>query len=132
MPGISTGALNILKGRVAQLAKAGIKLICSLTFDEVAIRKHVQWCNENKEFLGYVTYTKIDKDKQNDGASHTKDKGVSDKKNDGLPIVNQALVFMVNGVKDFLQLPVAYYFIQSVAAIDKIHFLTLVLKKITE
>lgn len=68
-------------------------LLCSLSFDEMAIRKHVQWCDKANEFLGYVTY-----------GENTE------------TVANNAIVFFLNGISTQIQLPIGYYFITSLSA----------------
>lgn len=113
--GISHSSLNILRQRVKELKENGKQLLCSLSFDEMSIKQHVQWDNASKEFVGFVTYAKL-KDKESVKPSNDNSNA---KKEDGTPIAKNALVFMINGVNDFIRIPVAYYFVQSTEGIDK-------------
>lgn len=116
--GISQASLNILKQRATELKAKGKQLLCSLSFDEMAIKQHVQWDDASKEFVGFVTYAKL---KDNNDVEPPNDtlNATETKKDDETPIAKDALVFMINGVNDFIRLPLAYYFVQSTKGIDK-------------
>lgn len=92
-PGINQSSLKILEKMALEMRKNNQELVCTLMFDEMSIRKHIQWCSKTKKFLGYVTY--------------------GDNKNE---IANYAIVFLVNGVNAKIQVPVAYHFITSLDA----------------
>lgn len=90
--GINENAMNILKQIVREMKNKDEKLVGSLSFDEMAIRKHYQWCNKTKEFLGNVSY------------------------GDSTDVANNAIVFLINGVNTHITLPIAYYFITTLTA----------------
>lgn len=73
--------------------------MCCICFDEIYIRKHIQWCDANNTFLGLTN---------NDSES------VNDPE-----VTTQVLVFMVCGLNMYFQLPVAYYYINSMDAVRK-------------
>lgn len=100
---INERCMNVLKKKVIEKAEKGEKLICGVVFDEVNIRKHIQWSNKERKLIGYSSIRKNDTE---DG-----------KKNPD--VANQALVFMVVAVNDSFQLPVSYYFISSLDADKK-------------
>lgn len=54
--GISENPVNVLKQVSNEMAEKHQQLLCCLSFDEMAIRKHYQWCNKSKKFIGNVTY----------------------------------------------------------------------------
>lgn len=87
---INEQCLNILRRKVSEKAEKGEKLMCGLIFDEMSIRKHIQWTNKDRKLVGY-----------------------SRAKNGDLKASNQALVFIVNAVNDSFQLPISYYIINS-------------------
>lgn len=93
---------------LAQLAKKhsanGSQLMCSLIFDEMAIRKHLQWSDSRKKFLGHISYGF-----RPDFAA--------------VPVATNVIVFMVNGVNVEFNFPIAYYFITSLTADEKIALL---------
>lgn len=91
--GISQTSLQILIKEAEKMKTNGQQLLCSLCFDEMAIRKHKQWCNKSNRFIGTVSYGKNDSE-----------------------IANNALVFLINGLNAYIQVPVAYYFITSLTA----------------
>lgn len=80
----------------------GEKLIVSLLFDEIHIRKLIQYNRHTHTLQGY--------------SSVFNDK---DEETSGIRVANQALVFVVNGVNDAFHLPIAYYLISSMDGQDK-------------
>lgn len=115
--GISYASLNILRQRAKELKENDKQLVCSLSFDEMAIKQHIQWDNASKEFLGFVTYSKL-KDKELTPSNDDLNANNTEKEH-GTPIAKDALVFIINGVNDFIRIPVAHYFVQSTEGIDK-------------
>lgn len=121
-PGISDCVLEILKKRAALLELEGEKLKVSLSFDEMSIRTQIEWCNESKEFAGLVKYTRNDsrlKDDVDDNSQVADDPNKKEKSSVPSTVAKFALVFMVNGINDFIQIPVAYYFVNSTLGCDK-------------
>lgn len=57
----------------------GSELICALNFDEIAIRKNLQWSDSQKKFLGHTTY------------------GIRTDREE-LPLAKYAIEFMLHGV----------------------------------
>lgn len=106
-PGINHKALQSLEVKVAEKTAVGSELVCSISVDEMAIRQHIQWCNNNKKMLGYPTY----------GLSPTNN--ASDKP----PHAKQAIVFMLCGVNERFQLPFAYHFVSSLNGIQRAELL---------
>lgn len=52
-PGINQSVLEELKKLVAEMKAKGEDLVVCVSSDEMNIRKHFQWCNQAKRFLGY-------------------------------------------------------------------------------
>lgn len=90
-PGISPEAMEAIKSLVKDGVEKGEPLLACLIFDEMAIRKHLQWDDSAKEIVGYV-----DKEKQ------IGDKNV-------LPVAREALVYMISFFGKKLSIPVAYF-----------------------
>lgn len=105
---INEHCLNVLRKKVSEKAEKGEKLICSLIFDEVNIHKHIQWSNKERKLIGYATTG--NKEANQDEAHNEETKS---------DVANQALVFMVCAVNDSFQLPISYYFINSLDADSK-------------
>lgn len=84
--GILIHVFEILQHKVSE---KGEKLIGSFIFDEVAIRKHIQYVNG--QLLGFENIPGIDLSQAD--------------------IATEALVFMFNAINDDLCLPIAYYFV---------------------
>lgn len=101
-------SLNVLKRRATEKSLKNEKLIGGLAFDEVKIHKLVQWI-DNK-MIGYENVPGIDP------------KSAS--------VASEALVFMFVGVNDNLQLPVAYYYTNTLDAEMKTEVLENVIRAI--
>lgn len=108
-PGISDYSLDVLKKFVAEHDGP---FICSLSFDEIHIRKSLQYDAHSKQFIGRITY------------------GI-DKKEEEIPIANQAIVFMLCAVNDFIEIPVAYHLVQSLNSIDRCNLIKEVILALT-
>lgn len=113
-PGISAEAiryLGCLKDQMNQ--KEGKEFYCSLSFDEMHIRRQVQWCDAKKKFLGFISFGKKGKDGR-------------------LPVANQALVFMITGINFNVSIPIAYFFVKSLNGTEKSILIKEILRQISE
>lgn len=115
---INEQCLNILKIRAAEMEKNGKKLYCAISFDEIHIKKHIQWSNTEKRLTGYVAA-------ENDSVE-------SPEVNKKLDVANQALVFIVSGINDSFELPIAHYFTKSMDANAKKRLLEQIIEKIMD
>lgn len=112
-PGLCEDSLAVLKNMAVNMKKEGKQLICSLNFDEMAIRKHIQWSHPEKKFLGNITY--------------------GFRPNDGTFLAaGFAIVFMVIGVNVDFKVPVAFHFIGSLKSDEKAALLQEILARIIE
>lgn len=111
--GLCQQSFEILNQKVEELKAKEIQPICSLIFDEMAIKKHLQWSNTKKTFLGQINYGfRAD--------------------NLELPIANNALVFMLNGINFDMTLPLSYFFINSLKTDEKVALLKKVVATVTK
>lgn len=110
-PGKSRESISMLKNLVEETQKMGKTFDCSITFDEVHIRRHVQYCAQEQKFSGFVTYGRRDGE---------------------LPIASQAIVFMVNALDRKLSLPVCYHFINELNAEKKANLIKSVIAFVTQ
>lgn len=108
-PGISEESLNALRNLAAE-----DEIYVTLSFDEMNIRRNIQWSDTQKKFLGHITYGSIPHNAQY------------------LPVANYAIVFMVNGVNNSFNIPVAFHFINCLQAYEKAALLILVLRAVSE
>lgn len=99
-PGISQESLNAIKLMVVEMRNQNEQLYCSLCWDEMSIRRHVQWVNSEKKFKGYISYGRKDPDGK-------------------LPVARNALVFLLNGHNTSIAIPVAHHFITTLKADEK-------------
>lgn len=109
-PGILNQSLEVLKLKVAEKAAKNKQLMGAILFDEMAIRKHLQWCNN--KMIGFEKIPEMDC------------------KNAG--IAKEALVFMYSDIDDNWQIPVAYYFISSINAEEKCGVLKEVIRRVLQ
>lgn len=109
----------------------GEKLVCSLIFDEIYIRKQILRCRESSKYVGYVTYGSGMNDslKEDDDAI---DEELDEYDEEELPCANQAIVFMLCGLNKRFKLPIAYEFIKSLDAFQRANLIMLIIKKITQ
>lgn len=90
--GITKAALLQLNEISSDFRSQGKVLTASLCFDEMSMRKHLQWRDSDKRFVGFI------------------DTGKRPEHEDW-PVSTQVLVFLLNGVNLEFSIPVAYYFI---------------------
>lgn len=112
-PGILIEAMKTLKGMVDEANQTGRKIFVSLSFDEMAIRRHVQWLHEKKVWSGYIHVGKC-------------------LQNNKLPIASNVLVFMATILESNVSIPVAYYPIISLDSNEKREVLMEVVKELTK
>lgn len=98
-PGICRESLCSLEKLAKEHSANGSQLICSLIFDEMSIRKHLQWSDSRHISYGF----------RPDNAA--------------VPVATNVIVFMVNGVNVEFNFPIAYYFVTSLTADEKIALL---------
>lgn len=108
-PGLNVNSLNILEEQAKEFKnRTNKQLICSLSFDEMAIRKHQQWCSKTCKFYGGVTYGNTEE------------------------IANNAIVFLVKGINTQITTAVEYHFITTIAAESRLPLITQIIKDILE
>lgn len=91
-PGFTTEAFSAISNLMKCTTHS---LLFSLTMDEMAIRRHIEF--DGKKFHGYVdTGAKID--------------------DDSLPVAKEAIVFMVVGVNCRWKIPIGYFLVDGVSA----------------
>lgn len=104
-PGFSTDAFEALKQKAADANKNGKEVLTCLIFDEMFIRKHVQWDHASKKFYGFIDYgANIDVETC---ADVTK------------PIAKEVLMFLVSGINESFAMPVAYFLINGLKRSEK-------------
>lgn len=94
--------------KVEEKAAKGEKFVLSLLFDEMAIRKHIQFTDSR--MLGFEQF---------DGIDPAQAKPASN-----------GIVYMVSAINDIFQLPVAYYFITTLNSTQKSLAMTKIAKAI--
>lgn len=107
-PGFCRQSFNTLKGLAAKYKNENKQLFCALVFDEMSIRKHLQWSDSRKQFLGTINY------------------GFKSN-NEEMPLAKNALVYMLNGINANFNIPIAFYFIETLTASEKANQLTEIL-----
>lgn len=94
-PGISTQCSEYMKTMAANAKESNRTLYCSLAFDEMAIRHHVQYIDSQKKFNGFITY------------------GIE--KNETPAVATNNIMFMANMIKEPISLPLAHHFISTLS-----------------
>lgn len=89
-PGVSQESINTLRNLVED---SNEEVYVTSSFDEMNIRRNCQWSDVQKKFIGQITYGSIPENAQY------------------LPVANNAIVFMINGINLSSNLPVAFQFI---------------------
>jgi hypothetical protein len=94
------------------LETPGGKLTCSFMMDEVAIRKQLDFDRTTDKFVGYI------------------DMGVDLDDMAGLPLANEALVFMLVSLTDNWKVPVAYFLVAGLNGSERANLVSLCLQKL--
>lgn len=110
--GITKAAMLQLKDISSKFKSQDKVLYASLCFDEISMRKHLQWRDSDKRFLGFIDIGKRPE-------------------HEDWPLSTQVLVFLLNGVNMEFSIPVAYYFITNLNAEEKKTVLLEVIEAIT-
>lgn len=55
-PGINTESVLALNDLVNEAKSKGNELNCSISFDEMSIRRHISWLHSEKRFSGFITF----------------------------------------------------------------------------
>lgn len=113
-PGMCTEALNALKMKVDEAKVKNKKVVCALLFDEMAIKKQIEWDKNKKKFTGYVDY------------------GTRIEKKESLPEAKEALTFMLNCINDRWKIPIGYFLVNGVTSAEKASMVTHVLDFLSE
>lgn len=87
----------------------GTEIICSLKFDEIAIKKHIQW--DGKKFLGYV-----------DVGSSIED--------DSTPVATEALMLMLVCFNGNWKVPCGYFLIDVMTGDERANIINQCLLKL--
>lgn len=106
--GICNEAMSMLSDLVEEQSIKGEELLCSLSFDEMHIKSHLEWLHSRKVFSGLVTYKE----------TTTED----------LPFAKQVIVFMITSVQLKLSLPIAHFFIDDLNATEKVNMLSKIIR----
>lgn len=111
-PGISEDALHVLKKLSEDMNANDQRLLCSLSMDEMSIRRHVQYSDAEKVFYGRITY----------GFRTNAD---------GFEVAKNAIVFMISGINENFNIPVAFHFIKELNSEERASLLREVLTNVT-
>lgn len=89
------------------------QILCSLVFDEISLRKQVFWSTDQLECVGYVPRKE------------------SEQENQKTSIINQAIVFILNGINVNFEYPVAYFLIDTLNKMQRKDMLEEVITAVT-
>lgn len=111
-PGIQQKTLDRLKTIAETYEKKNhSQILCSLMVDEMSIRSQVFWSQQRLDYVGLADI-----------------KNGSNQKS----IAKQALVFMLNGINEDFEFPLAYYLVSSLDSMERGDLLKNVVKAATE
>lgn len=110
--GFSDETMDKLKEVANRFKLRNEQLICSLLFDEMYIKKQVNWCVQSKSFSGLINYGHKNPDEP-------------------IPLAKQAIVFFLSGVNHPFQFPVAYYLIDKMTNIERTNLIREIIYKVT-
>ena len=110
-PGFTQATFSAFSER-ANVAKAnGKHVICSLMFDEMSIRKHIQW--DGKRFTGFIDYGT----------------GLAD---DSMPLATEALVLMAVSLDSSWKVPCGYFLTDGLTSKEKANLVKTCFEKLHE
>lgn len=110
-PGISKEGMRALGSLANDFKNEGKQLIVSIAFDEISIRRLVQWSDAKKKFLGYITYGRF----------------VGE-----VPVARNALVFLLTAINADFSLLIAHYFVIALNATERAFLIDEIVTKITK
>lgn len=111
-PGICPEALRAIKKIANDMTQKNKKFICSLAWDEMNIKRHVNWNESKNKFVGFISNGRNDV-------------------NGELPVASQALVFLLTGINAEISIPVAHFFIKGLLAEEKAALINKIIIEIT-
>lgn len=112
--GIAHNSLNALQNYAEKMkSETNKQLIVSLIFDEMAIQRSLMWCRSSNKFIGQIDKGKINEDED-------------------FTLASNVIVFMVSGLNAELEQPVAFYFIQTLNAVDRSQIVIEVIEAISQ
>lgn len=109
--GFNSQTISTLKKLADENIAAGKELYVSLSFDEISIRKHVQWVHCEKRYSGLVNYGK--------------------KNDDEVPVANFAIFFLVTLVESGRSLILGYFLIKTLNTVEKTELIRNSIQEIT-
>lgn len=112
-PGFSKSSMDALQTLAQEHKSKGEQLVCALIYDEMAIRRHIEWSDAEKRFVGRVDYG-------------------FNVKNDALPMAKNAIVYMISGVNRKFIMPIAFFFIDTLNGDERKHLLLEITAALTE
>jgi hypothetical protein len=110
-PGYTAESLSAIKMQVDKMRQNEKDLICGLIMDEMCIKKHVQW--DGRKYIGLVDVgTNID--------------------TDALPEAKEALVFLLVALNSQWKIPIAYFLLDGLSAVEKANLVNGCLKMVND
>lgn len=110
-PGINKECLSAVAALVESFKNEEKTLIVSITFDEMSIRRMIQWNDAKKRFIGYITHGQF----------------VGQ-----IPVARNALVFLITGLNSDFSLPIAHYFVIAPNGREKALIINQVVTEVTK
>lgn len=111
-PGFSTESLEALKLMFKNKKDPSKKVLCSLCFDEMALRRCIEW--DGKKYSGFVNC------------------GQKTDESDNLPVAKETLVFMLTCLNGSWKFPIGYFLVDGVTAEQKAELVKLCIDLVSE
>lgn len=112
-PGIHEETIQKLKKIADEFRNThGSQLICSLIFDEMALRKQIHWSIDKMDYVGQVENSNEEDERKHLAAT-------------------EAIVFLLNGLNANFEFPVAYNIFVSLNALQKKEMLEKIIKVVS-
>lgn len=108
--GFNEQSIITLTERVKEGTTEAKNVYVSMCFDEISIRRHIQWVHPLKRYSGLVTYGRRD--------------------NDEHPVANNAIFFLLNLIETGESIILGYFLIKSLCGHEKVQLITEAITKV--
>lgn len=112
-PGISADGLDAIKKLNQIQVEKDEKLHISIAQDEMSMRKHIQWSDSRKQFMGYISH------------------GIRIEHKNDIPVARNVLVFLVSGINVDFHMPIAYYFVTALNSTERAELISQVIAAVS-
>lgn len=111
--GIGKHSIDLLGKKAVQMQENDEQLVISLSFDEMNIKIFLMWCRATNKFIGLIDL----------GTPKVKEQ---------FDLAKDVIVFMACGINAKFEQPVAYYFIQTLNAVERADLVKKIIVEISQ